>query len=214
MITFASELGKNDEDGMRYVRAQKDDGKKVFIQLNHVTVTSSENGTVTLDLSGKHGPVNAKKIADVDEVTLRAAQENSNAWFGKALSQATITSTYTPSSVEDTLEVDRIPHTRVFSGNLEPASFGEIQEGTKLNVIVEFGGCWFARKSFGGVWNLVQAKIHTPPPPPPPEYPEDYAMDDDEPEAVEPTPAVEPEPEPEAIPDPEPESTADPEAEA
>lgn len=194
MIAFASELRKNEEDGMRYVRAQKEDGKKVFLQLYNVTVTGNDGGTVTLDLSGKHGTSNTKKISDVDEVTIHAAKENSNAWFGKELSQATITSTYMPSMgvQHPTLEVDRIPHTRVFNGNLEPASFGEIQEGTKLNVIVEFGGCWFARKFFGGVWNLVQAKIHTPPPPPPPDYPEEYAMDD-EPEEAEPESAADPE---------------------
>jgi len=172
MITFGTQPAKSEEDGMYYVRASRE-GKKVFIQLNKVDVVSSENGTVTLNV----GENNLAKVQAIDDAVLAAALENSNAWFGRDLMESTLAGTYTKSLVGSILEVDRIHHTRVFDANLEPTSFADIQEGKKLNVIAEFGGLWFAKKSFGPVWNLVQAKIHSKPQP---EYPEDPVFEDDD----------------------------------
>lgn len=176
MITFAEQPTKNEDDGMYYVRACREGGKKIFIQLNKVYVKSNEAGTVALDI----GETNLAKIQDVDDVVLSSALENSNAWFGRELTESTLVSTYTKSLIDGILDVDRIHHTRVFDANLEVTTFGDIQAGKKLNVIAEFGGLWFAKKTFGPVWNLVQAKIHSKPPP---EYPEDPAFEDEEEES-------------------------------
>lgn len=173
MITFGEQPVKNEEDGMYYVRASRDD-KKVFIQLNKVEVQSNESGTVTL---GPLGENNEAKIQAVDDAVIAAALANATTWFGRELSESTIASTYTKSMLEGVLELDRIQHTRVFDSNLQSVGFGEIQAGKKLNVIAEFAGLWFAKKTFGPVWNLVQAKIHSKPLP---EYPEDPAFEDEE----------------------------------
>jgi len=172
MISFGEQPVKNEEDGMYYVRASRE-GKKVFVQLNKVQVESESAGTVAVAI----GENNTPKVEDIDALVLATALENSNAWFGRELTEAAIASAYTKSTLEGVLEVDRIHHTRVFDANLEPVAFAEIQAGKKLNIIAEFGGLWFAKKTFGPVWNLVQAKIHSKPPP---EYPEDPAFEEEE----------------------------------
>ena len=43
-------------------------------------------------------------------------------------------------------------------------------------MIVEFSGLWFAKKTFGPIWNLVQVKLFADPIVD--DYPEDYAFED------------------------------------
>jgi len=44
-------------------------------------------------------------------------------------------------------------------------------------VILEFAGLWFAKKSFGSSWNVVQVRVH--PDPILDTYPEEYAFVDE-----------------------------------
>jgi hypothetical protein len=96
MISFGEQPVKNEEDGMYYVRASKEGGKKVFIQLNKVTVESESAGTVALAL----GENNTPKVEDIDALVLATALENSNAWFGRELTETALASAYTKSTLE------------------------------------------------------------------------------------------------------------------
>jgi hypothetical protein len=66
---------------------------------------------------------------------------------------------------------------------------------------VEFAGLYFARQSFGPVFNVVQVKLHATKVS---DYPEDYAFVEDEDDEPEPAPSAQPpvedEPEPETVP--------------
>ena len=160
------------EDGMYYVKACADNKNKFFIQLNGVRVTSVDGGEVTVTLK------DAQKILDIDALNLASSVENSTAWFGKELSEETVQTMYTSSVSKDTMTIDIIPQTRVFNIHHESIGVKDIKAKYDCNIIVEFAGLWFAKKTFGAVWNLVQVKtldepiVET--------YPETYAFQDDQ----------------------------------
>ena len=160
------------EDGMYYVKAYADNKKKFFIQLNNTKVTSVDGGEVTITLK------DTQKIMDIDALNLTSSVENSIAWFGKELTEETVQKMYTSSVSKDTMTVDIIPQTKAFNIHHESISVKDIKPKYDCNVIIEFAGLWFAKKTFGAVWNLVQVKtldepfLET--------YPETYAFQDDQ----------------------------------
>jgi len=172
------------EDGTYYVRATADDKKKVFVQLNRITVAEETDFEVN--------PASAKKIAAIDAVCLSAAFENAEAWFGKPMTEAQLTRAYQGSVDEDgVLSCDTIPPTKIFDADLEVVGLDGLTAGRTVNAIVEFAGLWFGRKTFGPVWNVVQVKMHALPIVD--EYPSEYAFgDDDEEEEMQEDEPVEP----------------------
>ena len=163
------------DDGIYYARATTDDKKKVFLQLNKLTVKASSESQVTLELT--HAA--KKKIAALDEDNLQQALENAESWFGREMTKDALTAAYFSSESE--LTADRIAPTKVFSSEAEVVEFSAIKKGSKVNAIVEFAGLYFAKTSFGPIFNAVQVKIHADPVP---EYPSEFAFaasdDDDE----------------------------------
>ena len=163
---------KND-DGMYYVKAYTDDKKKNLIQMNGTHVLSTEGQEVTIKLK------DPQRIVAIDTLNITSSVENSTAWFGKELSEETIRSMYVNSVLkDDTMTLDVIPQTRVFNIHQESITLSDVKPKYDCNVIVEFAGLWFAKKTFGAVWNLVQVKTleepffdH---------YPETYAFQDDQ----------------------------------
>ena len=159
------------EDGTYYVRATADDKKKVFVQLNRITVAEETDFEVN--------PASAKKIAAIDAACLSAAFEHAEAWFGKPMTEAQLTRAYQGSVDEDgVLSCDTIPPTKIFDADLEVVGLDGLTAGRTVNAIVEFAGLWFGRKTFGPVWNVVQVKMHALPIVD--EYPSEYAFGDDD----------------------------------
>jgi len=162
------------DDGIYYARATTDDKKKIFLQLNKLTVKASSESQVTLELT--HAA--KKKIAALDEDNLQQALENAESWFGREMTKDALTAAYFSSESE--LTADRIAPTKVFSSEAEIGDFSAIKKGSKVNAIVEYAGLYFAKTSFGPIFNIVQVKIHADPVP---EYPSEFAFaasDDDE----------------------------------
>ena len=163
------------EDGLRFVKVRNDNKRKVFIQLNGVKI-SDISDEITLDLVSES---NIEKVNAVDSNNVEAAQENSTEWFGKELSEAVIRGAYTPSVVEGQVTCDRIDATKVFDSQQESVDFETVQPDKTCDVILEFSGLWFAKKTFACTWNLVQVRLH--PEPVLDTYPDQYAfVDDDE----------------------------------
>ena len=167
------------DDGIYYARATTDDRKKVFLQLNKLTVRASSESQVTFKLT--HAA--RKKIVALDEDNLQQALENAESWFGREMTKDALTAAYffTVGQVSGELTADRIAPTKVFSSEAEIVDFSAIKKGSKVNAIVEFVGLYFAKTSFGPIFNVVQVKIHADPVP---EYPSEFAFaasdDDDE----------------------------------
>jgi hypothetical protein len=166
-----------DDEGFYFVKALRDDKKKYFVQLNKVRVVSVEDKEVAFDLAND---ANLSRIQAVDTENLQAAVENSEAWFGKALTEDTLTSAYTPSVINNQVTADRIGVTKVFTAEQELVDFDALTASSVCTVLLEFAGLWFAKKAYGPVWNIVQVKVTPPPPENLEVYPEDYAIEDEE----------------------------------
>jgi hypothetical protein len=195
------------EDGIYFVKASNDEKCKCLVQLNGVTV-SEVSGELIFEVNSD---TNVKKISDIESMNLSAAHENSSEWFGKQLSERVIKGAYSSVMKGGQMTVDVItdPPARVFNTQKEPLEFENVQPEKTCDVLVEFAGLWFAKKAFGGHWNVVQIRLHDDPVKDEPVtdvYPDEYAfVDDSEPE---PEPEPEPELEPESTPDSEPEPPA------
>ena len=161
-----------DQDGCYIVRVKSDENKKCLFQLRNVSVR--DLGQEVEIKSSKFDTIKA-----VDGENLNIASERSKDWFKKEMSQETLKTFYQPSFTKNIMNADKIGASRVFNPERESIPFEIISEAKTCDVLLEFAGIWFAKKTFGPMWNVVQIKL------------------------VKPTP--EPEPEPEAEPEPEPE---------
>ena len=184
------------DDGLYFVKASNDEKRKCLVQLNAVTV-SEVSGDMVFDINSD---TNADKITDIETQNLGAARDNSVEWFGKQLSEKVINGAYRSVLNGGQMTADMItdPPVRVFNINQESIGIEAIQTDKMCDIIVEFAGIWFAKKAFGGHWNVVQVRVHDDPVKEEPVtdvYPEEYAfVDEPEPEP-EPEPEVETEPE-------------------
>jgi len=170
-----------DDDGCYIVKARTDDNKKCLIQLNTVMVQNSGQ-EVQLHIKGKR---HLKKIQPIDEENIKTAIERSSEWFGKSVSESLLTSMYSGSiTQENTLLADKIKASKIFNADNELSELGE--DAVKCNALLEFAGIWFAKKTYGPIWNVVQVKVLPEPEPEPEqaqetseEYPEEYALNDE-----------------------------------
>ena len=162
------------DDGLYFVKALNDTKRKCLVQLNGVKVVDV-SGDVVLDLATED---NLGKIGAIDALNLEAAQENCETWFGKQLSEKVIEGAYTSSVADGQITGECIEATKVFNTQQEQVDLETVQPVKTCDVILEFAGLWFAKKSFGSSWNVVQVRVH--PDPILDTYPEEYAFVDEQ----------------------------------
>jgi len=160
------------DDGLYFVKALNDTKRKCLVQLNKVKV-ADVSGDMVFDLTHEG---NIKKIADIDALNLESAYENCETWFGKQLSEKVIEGAYTSSIADNQITGERLEVTKVFNAQQEQVDIESVQPNKTCDVILEFAGIWFAKKSFGASWNVVQVRVH--PDPILDTYPEEYAFVD------------------------------------
>ena len=161
------------DDGLYFVKALNDSKRKCLVQLNKVKV-ADVSGDIVFELASE---ANVKKIGVIDTLNLEAARENCETWFGKQLSEKVIEGAYTSSVADGQVTGERIEVTKAFNAQQESVDIENVQAGKVCDVILEFAGLWFAKKSFGSSWNVVQVRVH--PDPILDTYPEEYAFVDE-----------------------------------
>ena len=159
-------------DGRYYVKATRDDASRVMVQLNDVTM--SDDNTITL-------PRDCPTITEIDETNVRNAMEKSVEWFGKEVSEKTLKSLYVPSVVDGAVSVSKATIgkkvvTRYFDDKKNEIGEDDIPVGSKCDVVLEFAGVWFMKKSYGSIWRLAQVRRKSVRKP---KYPTEYLFDDE-----------------------------------
>jgi len=168
---------KKTPDGRYFLKVSNDDNSRVLLQLNKTVLKTklSESLDCTLGLSD----LGQAKIKEIDSLVVKEAENSSELWFGKKLGQATLKSAYTGLS-EDTLNVNKVQQKgvcllNIFNHKRDALAQEDIEIESECDVIVEFSGVWFMKKTYGPIWKLVQVKtrkeINT--------YPSDYMFVDD-----------------------------------
>lgn len=148
------------------------------VQLNGVVLTTNfaDNDGVTLQLTSD----TLQKIKDCETAVKSSAIENSTQWFGKELSEKTITAAF--SSDSDIMNVSKSTSrgnviTKAFDTDKNPMDPNSIDANTMCDVVLEMTGVWFLKKSFGIVWKIIQLRMRRAPKP---KYYEEYMFQDDE----------------------------------
>jgi hypothetical protein len=162
-------------DGRYFARASHDEGARVMIQLNKVKLLTKfdESDDVTIELN--EGAL--AKIGGVDENNIAASKVNSQAWFGKVLADQTLEAAYSKSVSGTTMNLGKAKVTKVFDHTKTAVESSVIEAGTVGDVILEFCGIWFMKKTFGSVWRIAQVRLLAPPKK---SYPDEYLFQDDE----------------------------------
>lgn len=162
-------------DGRYYTKATKEDGSRVFVQLNGVTLLSrfADTDTVLMDVTQSKS-----KLDEVDSHNIESAKNHSTEWFGKEMSDKTLEAAYTRVVTQDNEFTVKKIHSdvKVYDSKRQEIDPETLKEGDVCDVILEFSGLIFSKKSFGPHWKLVQVKCR----PLPKKSFVDYMFEDDD----------------------------------
>ena len=180
MVTYGSP--KKLPDGRYYLKVSDESGGRVMVQLNKVKLltTFTESDDVTLQLNTQA----LEKISSIDEQNIVAAKANSQEWFGKALADQTLEAAYVKSTQDLTMNTSKAKVgsqvvTKTFSHDRTVVDTEQLVIGTDCDVILEFSGIWFMKKTYGPIWRVAQVRLLAPPKK---MYPDEYLFQDaDEP---------------------------------
>ena len=148
-------------DGRYYLKVLTDENKRITAQINNTTLLTKfdndDDVTITLD------SVSHDKIVNFDDGNILAAKEHSEKWFGKELSPKTIETAYSSSVIDGNMNVGKSKPV-AFTHDKKPVDINTITENTLCDIILEFSGIWFMKKTFGPVWRITQLRMKKPAP--------------------------------------------------
>jgi|TARA_R110000851_G_scaffold219496_1_gene372260 hypothetical protein len=144
------------------VYVKSGENKPMFKQFNNVRVEEVTEDSVVFNLQGND-------ISSYDDDIRASAQANSKEWFGRDVSEKTISKAYTSPVKNDVFEtqvlktVDGVNRVRVFDHEKNNVDFQNLTEGTICDVVVQLRYIWFVKRNFGPEWISVQLKTVKPP---------------------------------------------------
>lgn len=160
-MIFNSEVKKL-QDGRYFANVTTEGGSRHARQLNNVVIKSNflECDNVVLDVSSS-----LDVFDDYKNKIVQAAVENSEKWFQKPLNQKTIEAAFdNPVSQDGEITVAKIrQNIPVFDHTRTQVGPESITEDMVCNVILEFSGLVFMKKSFSAMWRIAQVKLKPPP---------------------------------------------------
>ena len=170
-------------DGRYYLKVTKDDESRVMYQLNRSKLVTKfdDSENVTLDLTDAAVGV----ISAVDETILTADKANCLDWFGKNLAEKTLDTAFSRSVTGNLMNVGKATVkgqilTKVYTNTKELAETSILEADTPCDVMLEFSGVWFMKKTFGPIWRIAQARMLAAPKK---LYPDEYLFQDSDGEA-------------------------------
>jgi len=165
-------------DGRYYLKVSGESGR-IMTQLNNVKLLTKfdESDEVTIELS----QASIDWISAIDTENLAAAKQNSVSWFGKAMADQTLDAAYTK-SVQDggRMNVSKATVkgsvvTKIYSHDRTVAESSVLEANAMCDVMLEFSGIWFMKKTFGAIWRVAQVRMRSPPKK---VYPDEYLFQD------------------------------------
>ena len=159
---------------MEYAKPQKLPDGRYFLKVSAggAPVRHQVNGLVLQD-SLESKSVNFKiedpaLFAGIDAEILAKAKESKQEWFGKELSDETITNAYQESVTDGALGASLMTVksqvvTLAFDAQKNPLELQDVKADTKCDAVFELSGLWFLKKSFGPIWRVVQVRVRTGP---------------------------------------------------
>ena len=165
-------------DGRYYVKVLSDRQARVMVQLNRVTILTrfDDSEDLTIELNEK----SQTTVKSIDDQNIAASKANCVEWFTKQLADQTLDAAYTRSMSDNKMNVTKAiakgaSVTRVFAADKTAVDSSVLEPGIQCDVILEFSGIWFMKKTFGPVWRVMQVRLLAPPKN---LYPDEYLFQD------------------------------------
>lgn len=149
------------QDGRYFAKVSNEDGKRHARQINNVVLKSNltETKNVILDVSQS-----ASVFEDYKTKIIEAAVENSEVWFSKALSHKTIEAAFeNPITQDGEITVSKVTQNVPVFDHTRTQVNPELPEDVVCDVILEYSGLVFNKKSFTAMWRIAQVKLKAPP---------------------------------------------------
>ena len=147
-------------DGRYFAKVSQENGKRHTCQINNVTLKSNLNDTKNVILDVSHS---VDFFEDYKTRIIEAAAENSKLWFSKTLSQKTVEAAFeNPVTQDGEITVSKVTPTVPVFDHTRTQVNTELQEEVVCDVIFEYSGLIFNKKSFTAMWRIAQVKLKTP----------------------------------------------------
>lgn len=162
------------QDGRYFLKITSDNGSRVIHQVNGVTMS----GQVTLNVPG-----HKDFFSGIDEEILTQAKASKVEWFGKEISDETVTSAYQKSvNPEGELSASFATIkgqivTTAYDTQKNSIDVSTIDATTTVDVFLELVGLVFTKRAFEPVWKLIQVRVKGQPKS---RFPREYMFADDE----------------------------------
>ena len=161
-------------DGRYFLKITSDNGSRVIHQVNGVTMS----GQVTLNVSSYTDFFSA-----IDETILAQAKTSKVEWFGKEISDETVTSAYQKSVNPEgelsasfaTIKGENV--TTAYDSQKNQIDVTTIEPSTPVDVFLELIGLVFTKRAFEPVWKVIQVRVKGPPKT---RFPREYMFTDEE----------------------------------
>lgn len=177
---------------MEYAKPQKlPDGRyflKISGQRHQINGIVAQDGLASKSVNFKIEDPSVFNAIDAE--LLVKAKESKVEWFGKELSDETISNAFQESVTDGVLgaslaSVKGQVVTLAFDSQKAAMALEEVAPGSQCDVVFELAGLWFLKKSFGPIWRVIQVRVRTGKAV---NFPKEYLFSDD-PEAEEDDPA-------------------------
>jgi Family of unknown function (DUF5871) len=164
-------------DGRYFLKVTKDDQSRAIYQVNNVIlVPSDQDSSVTV----KNISSSEDLFSSIDEVVLSQAKTSKQAWFGKDISDETVTTAYQKSvSTDHELFASFV----TVKGKVVTTCYDAqknlletVQANVPVDILLELTGLMFTKRVFEPVWKVVQARVKAPPKQ---KFPREYLFTDD-----------------------------------
>ena len=153
---------------MEYGKPQKLPDGRYFLKING---SRHQVNGVTLQDSLTAKSVNFKiensnLFTTIDNDLLTQAKASRVEWFGKELSDETITNAFQESVTDGVLGASLVSikgqvATLAFDRQKNPLALEDVAAGSQCDALFELAGLWFLKKSFGPIWRVVQVRVRT-----------------------------------------------------
>lgn len=168
------------QDGRYFLKVTQEDGSRVVHQVNGVTFLGIEGAQTTIK-------TDSTLFSEIDEQIVAQAKQSKVEWFGKEISDETVSSAY-QKSVNPESELSASFAT--IKGEVVTTFYDtqknrleSVETGIPVDVLFELSGLVFTKRAFEPVWKVIQVRVKATPKP---KFPREYLFKDDPVEDPEP----------------------------
>lgn len=153
---------------MDYGNPQKQPDGRYFLKITGAR--HQMNALILLDtLSTKKAefkiPSSVSNVfTNIDSELVSQAKTSKLTWFGKELSDETITNAFQESITDEVLSATLATVrgqviANAFDSQKNPVELQDIKVDAVCDVVLELSGLWFLKKSFGPIWRVLQVRV-------------------------------------------------------